>query len=82
MGSKTMVKIWCDIKDCPIIENIKQKQSLQVIFVTEQTEGQSCNPYLRTETFDICSNCYKKVLNGKSIFARGAQGYNTFYFKD
>lgn len=70
----------CDIKDCSNETNGKQK-NLQVIFTTEQTEGKSVPPYLQSESIDICDSCMQRVVNGEAIFAYGAQGYNTYYFK-
>jgi hypothetical protein len=73
--------IKCDIKDCKNTTKVKALR-IHVIFTTDQTEGRSKSPYLSLEEFDICENCYNKILSGKMIFAFGAQGYNTYYFKE
>ena len=81
MMSRTKIEIVkCDIKDCGNEKNVVNI-TMKVVFVTEQTEGRSCKPHLCDETFDICKECLNKVLDGKMIFAYGAQGYNTYYFK-
>lgn len=68
----------CDI--CKIECEVHNKQ-LQIIFTSEQTEGRPTKPYLCMSKLDICNDCLDKVISGKAIFAHGAQGYNTFYFK-
>ncbi len=78
--------ISCDICGLELHSEIEDFQDefgkkLQVIFTTEQTEGKSCAPHLCMENIDICKACYKKVLEGKAIFAHGAQGFNTYYFQ-
>jgi hypothetical protein len=79
MASKTIMS--CDIKDCNSEKEVKTVK-IQVIFTTEQTEGRSCAPYLSEERFDMCQECENKLLKGNYIFADGAQGYNTYYFKN
>jgi hypothetical protein len=70
--------IQCDI--CGDDKNsIKQKQSVSVIFTTEQNEGRATTPYLDIHLLDLCADCYGKVLEGKAIFATGAMGYNKYY---
>ena len=54
---------------------------MQVIFTTEQTEGRSSPPYLDNVKIDLCDSCMKIVLEGKYIFAEGAQGSNTYSFR-
>ena len=50
---KTIEKIYCDICHCENTHNDINSQKLSVIFVTEQTEGYSCNPYLSTEIYAL-----------------------------
>jgi hypothetical protein len=73
----------CDINDykgeAPSEDH--KKQSYQVIFVTEQTEGRPTNPYLAVTHIDLCRFCKARVLAGEPIWAAGAQGHNTYYFK-
>lgn len=71
----------CDIKDCKKNAH-KSDKTIQVIFHTEQTEGTSSDPYLSSEKIDLCEDHIAKVLDGNYIHAHGAQGNNTFYFKD
>lgn len=68
----------CDI--CTNEGSVITKE-MQVIFTTEQTEGRSCSPYFSQETIDLCDNCLNTCLSGKYIFADGAMGHNSFYFK-
>jgi hypothetical protein len=72
-------EIWsCDVcKKEGRIEAIE----IQVIFTTDQTEGRSISPYLSREKVEICQDCMNKILQGNYLFAHGAQGYNTYYFK-
>lgn len=70
---------FCDI--CKSTEDVGSKQ-MQVIFTTNTTDGRGCDPYLSIETFDICGVCFEFVLRGDAIFAHGAQGNNTYHFKD
>lgn len=71
----------CDIKDCTNVSNREEPLELDVIFTSEQTEGRSCPPYLSSEKVDLCPQCINKVLEGNYIWANGAQGHNTYYFK-
>jgi len=69
----------CDI--CGDEKNaIKEKQSISVIFTTEQNEGRAITPYLDVHLLDLCVDCYDRVIKGKAIFGSGAMGYNKFYF--
>ena len=70
---------FCDIckKEAPYPDT-----SLQVIFITEQTEGNSCNPHLDTVTIDLCNHCMQTILDGNYVFASGAQGSNEYFFKE
>lgn len=62
----------CDIcgveSDCKTI-------SYPVLFVTEQTEGKPCVPYISQEKIDVCPDCMCKIIK---VTAYGAQGHKTF----
>ena len=71
----------CDIKDCnnPVKkENISK--SLQILFVTEQTEGRGCSPYLVNVKLDICESCLGRILSGTPLYGAGAMGFNKYFF--
>lgn len=70
----------CDIKHCNN-DAIYKEKAFQVIFTTEQTEGRSIKPSPEDAKIDLCEECHKIMCSGKQIFAEGAQGHNTFYFK-
>jgi hypothetical protein len=70
---------YCDV--CEKEAKITTKL-VSVIFTTDQTEGRSCQPYLVTDRIDICKDCDKKILDGNFLYAHGAQGHNTYYFKE
>jgi len=78
--------IKCDIEDCDNEwEKPKdyQKSNLQVIYLTEQTEGRSVSPYLEALKLDICAECFKEILKtGKYLKASGAQGSHTVRFAE
>lgn len=74
--------LYCDICKKQINTDNQEKfnHELTVIFTTEQTEGYSVKPYLRTQKLDICPECMNKILEGNMVFAKGAQGINEYYF--
>lgn len=53
---------------------------MQVIFTTEQDEGRSSKPYFSFGEMDLCKNCLAEALTGKYIHAKGAMGFNEYYF--
>ena len=70
---------FCDVcKEEKIIENLH----IQTIFITEQTEGRNCKPYLNNDHIDICKECLDKVLKGNYLWGHGAQGHNHYSFKE
>lgn len=69
---------YCDV--CSKEKDIKSI-NIDVVFLTDQTEGRYCEPYLSREKIDICEDCMIIVLSGKYIFGTGAQGYNKYSFK-
>jgi len=76
--------ITCDIEGCgaPLDIDTGITKELGIIFTTEQTEGRSTRNHICSQRVDLCPKCYAKVLEGNYIFAHGAQGYNTYYFKE
>ena len=77
---KIIEEIYCDI--CH--EKANNHKKIQVIFITEQTEGYKCEPYIDEDhnyLLDLCDKCLKRILDGNYVFASGAQGYNDYYFK-
>lgn len=72
----------CDIDKCGRPANTKETFLFQIIFLIDQTEGRSVSPYLTRGQLHICKECLSLVLGGKAIFAHGAQGNNTYYFKE
>lgn len=71
----THTKVLCDI--CGNEAQHKQK-NIQVVFVTEQTEGRYCAPHLTNETMDICDECISKIVEVHPLRGEGAQGHNTY----
>ena len=67
-------------KDASYLRDLK-KTSISVIFTTEQNEGRSVTPYHTIQEVHLCQGCMNRVLSGEIPFAQGAQGYNTYYFK-
>ena len=67
---------------CDVCESQKDVTSntLQIIFITEQTEGRSVNPYLSNKTIDICRSCYEYVLEGNYLRGSGAMGHDAYWF--
>lgn len=76
----TITKIICDIKDCDVEAEHKQK-TISVRFTTEQTEGRSTTPYLSGEKLDMCKDHYQEYIDSLPLVATGAQGYNDYTFK-
>lgn len=70
----------CDVGACGNSKDVREIV-MTVIFLTDQTEGRSCSPYLAGEKFDICPKCLERVLDGNMIYGSGAQGANTYFFK-
>ena len=71
----------CDICDIDLITSEDKKEiTMQVIWVTEQTEGYPSPRYFGLENLHVCKGCKAKALEGNYIFAKGAQDDNDFYF--
>lgn len=71
---KTTVEVSCDI--CGKVSDKCENISYPVLFLTEQTEGRSCEPYISNEKFDVCPDCMKKIIKVSAI---GAMGYNNYH---
>lgn len=74
---KVIEEYYCDVCGDTANKNI----NTTVVFITEQTEGRDCEPYLDNKNIDICTSCLKEILKGKMLFGSGAQGYNSYWFK-
>lgn len=87
MATKVITQASCDVCKSDIdffslkYSNLQVPTNIHVVFTTEQTEGRSVDPYLSLETIDICPACMRTILGGKMLFAEGAMGNNTYYFK-
>jgi len=79
----TITEYKCDIKNCKknVSEERKQK-SFQVIFITNQSDGRHADPYFDVLKLDICNECLKVALSGGAIYAAGAMGHNSYWFKE
>lgn len=78
MARWTEEHVKCDT--CGAREAKRVKTS--VVFTTEQTEGRPTEPYIQIHELDVCDDCLEQMVgNGRQIYAHGAQGYNTYYFK-
>jgi len=70
----------CDVKGCGATKT--KKKNIQVVFLTEQTEGRSVSPYLCMCNIDICDDCENRITNERRyLTAVGAMGYNEYYFQ-
>lgn len=83
MATKEIKITTCDVCSSELtdISNSLLRSSVTVVFTTEQTEGRSIKPYLSLQTMDMCPACLKTMLSGKMLFAHGAMGHNSYYFK-
>jgi hypothetical protein len=81
---KGRVKMEIIKKVCDICESVtkNEKEEIQVIFTTEQTEGKSCEPYLEIVKMNVCISCKKDILKGKAVTGWGAMGYNNYRIKN
>ena len=65
-------KILCD---CCKKEKPTQKVTYPVLFMTEQTEGRSVDPYISYQNLDLCADCIRNTIG---ISGCGAMGYNEY----
>lgn len=70
----TVEQTFCDI--CGAEEPVKTV-NVPAWFMTEQTEGRSCEPYIVNAKLDFCATCLDKAIVMQGY---GAQGNNTFHF--
>ena len=70
-------KIELEEVTCDICHKVKPclQVDYPVVFLTDQTEGRPCKPYIATQSLDICPECATGSL---SITALGAQGHNCY----
>jgi len=65
-----------------VLEKIRKKMNkINVIFTTNQNDGARRDPYLSVASLSLCKACMSRILNGETVYAEGAQGYNKYYFK-
>ena len=76
----THTKVVCDIKGCGASPATPRK--MPIVFTTERTEGRPFKPHFSNETLDLCDACFQRLIDEFPIYAHGAQGYNTYYFKE
>jgi hypothetical protein len=74
----TITKCTCDL--CQEPAKFLQ-QPVPVAFLTEQTEGRPCKPYLTTTAIDLCDGCLQRIVDSYPLTAYGAQGYNTYEWR-
>lgn len=76
-----MMKIIKTVCDVCKKETSGDKFDIQVIFTTEQNEGNSCEHYLENKKLNLCDGCLNNILyNGNYVFAEGAMGHNKYSF--
>jgi len=81
MSKTTVTTIACDVCKSKSVAT-EDGIEIQVIFETNQTDGYPSKPYLSRQKLDLCAACLKEVYSGHYIFAHGAQGYNSYYFRE
>jgi hypothetical protein len=76
-----ITKTYCDIQGC-LTESayMAPRREVQVIMLTEDTEGRASDPWRTHHDLDICDEHYALILQGHPIFAEGAQGHNKYRF--
>ena len=85
MGKQVKTIIACDIKGCDRTSedyDTHEDVKISTIFHTEQTEGRSVKPYNYEEKLDLCEYCFDKHSLGQRVHGWGAQGHNTFEFRE
>ncbi len=65
--------ITCDLcgTQCEDVEVV----NYPVVFITEQTECHSCEPYIDNTNIDVCPVCKEKILR---VRASGCMGRNNY----
>ncbi len=70
---KTIEICTCDI--CNKEDKKAQTINYPVLFITEQTEGRGCTPYIYQTKIDVCQECLSKIIK---LQASGAMGNNIY----
>lgn len=89
---KTVVEYYCDLCESKIDLKKLEKRELsttkksletevQVLFTTEQTEGQPTTPYIQSTGLHLCQECFNKYKASLPISASGAQGHNNYRWR-
>lgn len=61
---------------------ISSYKNMTVVFVTEQNEGRTCEPYFDKVDIDICEDHLGNLLQNRvMITAEGAMGYNKYFIE-
>ena len=68
-------RCFCDICHS---EGYVEKIPYPVIFHTDQTDGQPCEPYISCEDMDVCEVCKEKLL---TLHATGTRGRYIYRIK-
>lgn len=71
------MKTTIEITKCDICKSESNCQNITypVLFLSDQTEGRPCKPYISLQKIDVCEMCLKDVVR---ISGYGCQGHNTF----
>lgn len=69
----------CDLCNCTATH---KQQKIQVVQMTEQTEGRFTTPYLDIKVMDLCDTCLQKFIDSNKCKCYGAMGYNRYEFED
>ena len=70
---KSIEIVTCDLcgAQCDDVVSI----TYPVVFLTEQTEGHPCKPYIDMTDIDVCQDCKKRIL---MVNATGCMGFNEY----
>lgn len=64
-----------------IIPMLPRKEPIGVVFITNQSTGRNCEPFLTIEHMYICDSCRNEIISGKQLFGSGANGFYHYWFK-
>ena len=70
-----------EIYECDICKKQEVKMNsinYPVLFLTEQTEGRSVDPYICQQKIDVCKDCETKIIK---LTGMGAMGHNEYKIK-
>ena len=65
----------CDI--CKDKKDTKVR-TVPAVFTTNLSDGRSCNPFIRIAMYDVCDECYERIV--KAIKIRGVGAQNNYEF--